>query len=92
VLFGGGKRVREFILFIGIGPFSILALIGQSGSPFNIRESISAPNFTREEVKELFKTWSETKRKSVAPEVLDNIYEQTQGHCGLVKPFWTLHR
>lgn len=66
--------------FIGIGPFSILALTGKSSSPFNVRDAVQVLYWTREEVHQLFSQYSTT----IDSRIVDDIYERTAGHPGLV--------
>lgn len=66
--------------FVGIGPFSILALTGKSSSPFNVRDTVQVRYWTREEVHQLFSQYSTT----IDRKIVDDIYERTAGHPGLV--------
>lgn len=79
--------LKELILFflnhqsfIGIGPFSIQELVGRKGSPFNVRESVYAPNFNEDEVKALFASWTKYDQRTVDPEILDDIFNLTKGY------------
>lgn len=56
--------------FVGVGPFSILALTGKSSSPFNIRDAVQVRYWTREEVHQLFSQFSNT----IDSRIVDDIY------------------
>ncbi len=65
--------------FIGIGPFSILELAGQATSPFNI-SPVQIQFWTKKQVHHLFKQHNNT----IESEIIDDIYERTAGHPGLI--------
>ncbi len=66
--------------FIGIGPFSILALSAKTSSPFNVQTAVQVLYWTREEVHQLFSQYS----TAIDSRIVDDIYERTAGHPGLV--------
>ena len=58
-----------------------------SVSPFNIQDEFKLPNFTREEVHELFSQYTAEVGQPFAPEVIDAIHKQTAGQPFLVNRF-----
>ena len=58
-----------------------------SVSPFNIQDEFKLPNFTREEVQELFGQYTAEVGQAFTPEVLDTIHKQTAGQPFLVNRF-----
>ena len=58
-----------------------------SVSPFNIQDEFKLPNFTREEVHELFSQYTDETGQPFGPEVLDAIHKQTAGQPFLVNRF-----
>eukprot|EP01133_Synstelium_polycarpum_P006797 gene6797-7902_t len=67
------------------GPFNILSLssTSSSGSPFNVRESLCAPNFTLEEVTSLFAMFQANSNVTLDPLIVDDVFERTNGHPGV---------
>ncbi|CAI2171739.1 9884_t:CDS:10, partial [Funneliformis geosporum] len=74
---------KPFIIFID--EFDILlspryeALLS-----FNIRDSFSNPNFTKDQVKILYKEFMDEYEIEIEEQVIEDIYAQTNGHAGLV--------
>lgn len=56
----------------------------RSISPFNIQDELHLPNFTLEEVSELFGQYTEEVGQAFAPEVVKSIHKQTAGQPFLV--------
>ena len=56
----------------------------RSISPFNIQDELHLPNFTLEQVRELFGQYTEEAGQSFAPEVVKSIHKQTAGQPFLV--------
>jgi len=73
--------------FVGIGSFSVLNLLGGTGSPFSVREAILCPNLSEEQVRTLFKEYADTRRIVIDPNVISDIYYRTSGHAGSVSFF-----
>ena len=69
---------------VAVGPFSIVFMRGESGSPFNVREAVPVHFFTPNEVAELFEQYARTKSISLEAGIAANIHELTAGHAGLV--------
>ncbi|CAG8459020.1 4837_t:CDS:2 [Cetraspora pellucida] len=69
-----------------IGPFSILHLNSNNftASPFNVNEPFQNPNFTKDQVKFLYKEFADEHNLTIDQEVIEDIYTQTNGHAGLV--------
>ncbi len=56
----------------------------RSISPFNIQDELHLPNFTLEQVSELFGQYTEEVGQAFAPEVVKSIHKQTAGQPFLV--------
>ena len=67
-----------------VGPFSVLFMRGESGSPFNVREAVPVHFFTEDEVSELLEQFAVAKGVSLEAGVAADIHELTAGHAGLV--------
>ena len=59
----------------------------RSVSPFNIQDEFNLPNFTLEEVQELFRQYTDETSQIVAPDVVEVIHKQTAGQPVLVNRF-----
>lgn len=59
----------------------------RSVSPFNIQDEFQLPNFTREQVQQLFQQYTDEVGQAFAPEALTSIYKQTAGQPYLVNRF-----
>ena len=59
----------------------------RSVSPFNIQDEFKLPNFTLEQVQELFQQYTDEMGQAFAPEVLESIHKQTAGQPFLVNRF-----
>ncbi|RIA82228.1 hypothetical protein C1645_879297 [Glomus cerebriforme] len=69
-----------------VGTFSILHLDSNKKkiSPFNIKDAIRNPNFDMEIVQGLFQEFENDNQIQIEQSVIDDIFEQTNGHAGLV--------
>lgn len=67
-----------------VGPFSIVFMRGESGSPFNVREAVPVHFFTLSEVSALLGQFAAAKGVSLEAGVAADIHELTAGHAGLV--------
>ena len=67
-----------------IGVRAVLGVESERGSPFNIQQSLHVPNFTQEEVTDLFRQYQEESRQVVEPRVVQSVFEATRGQPGLV--------
>jgi hypothetical protein len=84
---------RDAYLLHGLALIGVRAVLGmdsQRGSPFNIQRSLHVPNFTREEVQDLFQQYQDESGQTVQPEVVDAVYTATNGQPGLVGWFGEL--
>ena len=61
--------------------------LDRSISPFNIQDEFTLPNFTLEQVHELFAQYTDEVGQIFAPEVVENIHRQTAGQPFLVNRF-----
>ena len=59
----------------------------RSVSPFNIQDEFRLPNFTLQQVKQLFQQYTDEVGQTFAPEVLTSIHKQTAGQPYLVNRF-----
>ncbi len=59
----------------------------RSVSPFNIQDEFKLPNFTLEQVQQLFQQCTDEVGQAFAPEVLTSIHKQTAGQPYLVNRF-----
>ncbi|QTA79761.1 AAA ATPase-like domain-containing protein [Desulfonema limicola] len=67
-----------------IGVRAVLGVDSLRGSPFNIQRSLHVPNFTTEEVEDLFNQYQTESGQKIEPEVVKTIYDSTRGQPGLV--------
>ena len=71
-----------------IGVKSITQLnYDRSVSPFNIQDEFRLPNFTLEQIQELFGQYTEAVGQAFAPEVIESVHKQTAGQPVLVNRF-----
>lgn len=78
---------RESYLLHGLALIGVRAVLGVDslrGSPFNIQRSLHVPNFTEEEVEDLFSQYQEESRQKVDSEVAAKVFDSTRGQPGLV--------
>jgi AAA-like domain len=73
-----------------IGVRAVLGVDSERGSPFNIQRSLHVPNFTPDEVTDLFDQYQQESGQAVEPEVVGSVYESTNGQPGLVGWFGEL--
>ena len=73
-----------------IGVRAVLGVDSERGSPFNVQRSLHVPNFTLDEVTDLFDQYQQESGQVVEPEVSQSIYESTNGQPGLVGWFGEL--
>ncbi len=59
----------------------------RSVSPFNIQDEFHLPNFTHQQVQELFGQYTDEVRQTFAPEVIRALHRQTAGQPFLVNRF-----
>jgi len=78
---------RDSFVLHGLALIGVRAVLGVEslrGSPFNIQRSLHVPNFTQEEVEDLFQQfWSES-GQTVDAAVVRAVYDVTRGQPGLV--------
>ena len=73
-----------------IGVRAVLGVESDRGSPFNIQRSLQIPNFTNNEVQELFTQYKEESGQEIKQEVVAEAYKVTRGQPGLVSWFGEL--
>ena len=59
----------------------------RSVSPFNVQDEFRLPNFTREQVQELFQQYTDEVGQAFAPDVIEALHKQTAGQPFLVNRF-----
>ncbi|QTA81434.1 AAA ATPase-like domain-containing protein [Desulfonema limicola] len=67
-----------------IGVRAVLGVDSLRGSPFNIQRSLHVPNFTTEEVEDLFNQYQTESGQEIESEVVKTVYDSTRGQPGLV--------
>ncbi|CAH1768713.1 12242_t:CDS:2, partial [Entrophospora sp. SA101] len=80
------KRYHIMHSVVAAGPFSIQYLNpkGNYTSPFNAVTSFPNPNFTKEEVANLYQDYSSSININIDASIISDIYNKTNGHVGLV--------
>jgi len=73
-----------------IGVRSVLGVDNKSGSPFNIQRSLHIENLTFGEVKDMFDQYQEESGQQIEPDVIEALYQETQGQPGLIGWFGEL--
>ena len=73
-----------------IGVRAVLGVDSERGSPFNIQRSLHVPNFTLDEVTDLFDQYQQESGQLVESEVVGSVYKSTNGQPGLVGWFGEL--
>ena len=67
-----------------IGVHAVLGVGSDRGSPFNVQRALRVPNFTQEEVNDLFEQYQVESSQKIMPEVVEQVYASTCGQPGLV--------
>ncbi|MES0337073.1 MAG: hypothetical protein SFH39_12065, partial [Candidatus Magnetobacterium sp. LHC-1] len=78
---------RDSYLLHGLALIGVRMALGvesERGSPFNVQRSMHIPNFSKEEVVELFRQYVDESGQDVDPVVVDKLYSVTRGQPGLV--------
>jgi hypothetical protein len=73
-----------------IGVKAVLGVESMKGSPFNIQRSLHVPNFTPDEVRSLFDQYLSESSQLVEADVVQRVYDVTNGQPGLVGWFGEL--
>jgi hypothetical protein len=92
-LFRNIYQSREHYWLHGLALIGVKAVLGVEslkGSPFNIQRSLHVPNFTADEVVSLFDQYQGESGQPVHPEVVQKVFEVTNGQPGLVGWFGEL--
>ncbi|QTA81433.1 AAA ATPase-like domain-containing protein [Desulfonema limicola] len=87
ILFRDMYLKRESFNIHGLALIGVRAVLGVDslrGSPFNIQRSLHVPNFTKEEVEDLFNQYQTESGQEIDPEVVKTVYDSTRGQPGLV--------
>jgi hypothetical protein len=83
---------RDYLLH-GVALIGVRAVLGVEnprGSPFNVQRSLRIPNLTADEVAGMFRWYEQESGQTVAPEVVAQLFYETQGQPGLVSWFGEL--
>ncbi|KJR41135.1 hypothetical protein MCHI_002963 [Candidatus Magnetoovum chiemensis] len=86
-LFRGMYLDRDSYLLHGLALIGVRAALGvesERGSPFNVQRSMHIPNFTKDEVFDLFSQYIAESGQAVETSVIEKVYESTNGQPGLV--------
>ncbi len=84
---------KENYLLHGLALIGVKAVLGvdsQKGSPFNIQRSLHVANLTRDEVFSMFDQYQTESGQAVNTDVIDTLYQTTNGQPGLVGWFGEL--
>ncbi|KPA15183.1 ATPase domain protein, prokaryote domain protein [Candidatus Magnetomorum sp. HK-1] len=73
-----------------VGVRAVLGVENKSGSPFNIQRSLHIDNLSFDEVKNMVDQYQEESKQIVVPDVVEQLYDKTQGQPGLVGWFGEL--
>ncbi len=87
---GNEERLYNLQGLALIGVRSVLGIGDKKGSPFNIQKSIHIPNLTWEEVKFMFDDYQREWQQPIDPEVVEQLFYETNGQPGLVSWFGEL--
>ena len=67
-----------------VGVRAVLGIESKRGSPFNVQKSLHVPNFTLNEVQDLYQQYQDESGQQIDPTVIEQIYHDTNGQPGLV--------
>jgi len=73
-----------------VGVSSVLGVDSKKGSPFNVQRSLHVPNLTFDEVQQMFNDYQSESGQKIAPQVVQHLYESTNGQPGLIGWFGEL--
>ena len=83
---------RDYVLH-GVALIGVRAVLGienQTGSPFNVQQSLHIPNLTFEEVESMYRWYERESGQKVEQAVIERVFYETQGQPGLVSWFGEL--
>ena len=86
IYIAGKPRCPHSVGIIGVKSITQLSY-DRSISPFNIQDEFHLPNFTLEQVRELFGQYTDEVGQAFASEVIESIHKQTSGQPVLVNRF-----
>ena len=73
-----------------VGVRAVLGVENKSGSPFNIQRSLHIENLSFDDVKSMFDQYQDESNQIIVPDVVEQLYEKTQGQPGLIGWFGEL--
>jgi hypothetical protein len=85
---GGKSYLLHSVALIGVR--SVLGIGQAKGSPFNVQRNLHVPNLNKEEVKGMFQWYEEDSGQRIEPEVVEQLYRETNGQPGLIGWFGEL--
>ena len=83
IYLSGRERCPHSVGIVGVKSITQLNY-DRSISPFNIQDEFKLPNFTLEQVQELFSQYTDEVGQPITPETLEAIHKQTAGQPVLV--------
>ena len=86
IYLSGRTRCPHSVGIVGVKSITQLNY-DRSISPFNIQDEFKLPNFTLEQVQELFSQYTDEVGQPFTPETIEAIYKQTAGQPVLVNRF-----
>ena len=86
IYISGKPRCPHSVGIVGVKSIAQLNY-DRSISPFNIQDEFHLPNFTLEQVQELFSQYTDEAGQTFAPDVIASIHKQTAGQPVLVNRF-----
>ncbi len=84
---------RDSYLLHGLALIGVRAVLGvgsRRGSPFNVQRSLHIPNFSLEEVNDLFEQYREESDQDVEEPIVEELHRTTRGQPGLIGWFGEL--
>jgi hypothetical protein len=84
---------RDAYLLHGLALVGVRAVLGvdsKKGSPFNVQRSVHIPNLTLSEVQKMFNDYQVESKQIVDNEVVQQLYDTTNGQPGLIGWFGEL--
>ena len=73
-----------------VGVRAVLGVENKSGSPFNVQRSLHLENLSFDEVNNMFDQYQTESNQKIEPDVIEKLYEKTQGQPGLIGWFGEL--
>lgn len=82
------KNHRNFLhSMMAFGTFAVYDSVSGKASPFEVKDRVAIPSLTLEEVRTLFATVERDYNTKFAQGIVEDVYQLTAGHVGLVGVF-----